>query len=320
VRHDLAVAQQLCGMDVMTRDAAKVERGELFVFDEAIVSAVAESIRTSSPQEAYKFPVTVEALEQLKNLLPKKIALVESPGSDFDKTISIRRLLATEELWKEKSNRDALASWIVRDWGGVRRGKKADEEDSGEEISEKKLERILDKADKYHQNGKSRMSDVASWSKYLAFRYPAHHAIYDARTAYALNWLLWTAQAKLFFPFPPGRNSLLIALDYRLWLAAAVLSREVVEARLEKDIQSRESDGGKSSFVSDCLSDFTIDGRRYYAVYCDLLRQIARKVYGNDDEWGLTKVEMTLFALATTSVLREVFSVLVPNISTDAHA
>ena len=304
----------------MTREAATVERRELCLFDEAIVNTVAESIRTSSPQDVYKFPVTAEALEQLKNCLPDKVELVESPGSDFDKTIAIRRLLATEELWNEKSNRDALASWIIRDWGGVRREEDADERDSGDKTSKKKLGTILDIADKYHQNGKSRMSDVASWSKYLAFRYPAHHAIYDARTAYALNWLLWKARSKRFFPFPPGRNSLLSALDYRLWLAAAVLSREIVEARLEEDIQSRESDGGKSSIVSDCLNDFTIDGRRYYVVYCDLLRRIANKVYGKDDEWGLTKVEMTLFALATTSVVREVFSALVPDISTDAHA
>jgi len=283
---------------------------------DATVKALATAIQGYKLEDVYQFPLDEKSLERLKTILPPETALpISAAGTVFDRTLALRKVLANSRLWSNTRCRVSLAGWVIKDWGGIKSKNKPDEEDAAAPKNGKLLATLLDKADEYHRKCEFAVTDVASWSKYLAFRFPATRAIFDARTAYALNWLLWQStksSRKEYFPSPPGRNTLLNALDYRLWLAAKVLGRQKVAKVIEEDIASREREGGKSSAVSDCMSAFALSGKSFYEEYCSLLSAVAREVYPQDPTWGLTKIEMTLFGIATTDIARKVFNTIVP--------
>jgi hypothetical protein len=187
-----------------------------------------------------------------------------------------------------------LARWIVERWGGIRGRTK-----------EGNFERAIADAEQAHSAGKGfRMESVASWSKYLAFRYPHKRAIYDARVAYALNWLLFQCRAERFFPFPEGRNSSLQALNYEVW-AAHQRHGDAVLSYFDEDIEAK-----KSRFRRTLRANMWLDAAFAYQDYCHLLRKTADMAYVGDD-WGLTKVEMALFAMAPGPIARDVFNVMI---------
>lgn len=287
---------------------AQVERGP--AFSEDIIKALAKKIQPYNVQTMYQFPVSQEAIDRLEKLLPVGTAFdIARQDMPYDKTLALRKLFSDPELWNHDSRRVEFANWVVSDWGGLRKSASVKRSDK----DRKAFEELIREADSAERSGKFAGAGIASWSKYLAFRYPKRFAIYDARTAYSLNWLLSQCDAKKYFRFPKGRNSLLNAFDYRLWLAAKVIGRERVGDIIEVDVLNRERDGGDSRAVSDCMKELELRNRSFYADYCELLISVAREVYPDDLAWGLTKVEMTLFGIATTDIIREVFATLVPS-------
>jgi len=93
-----------------------------------------------------------------------------------------------------------LAHWIVVEWGGIRSGSNTIRDWSRElgDHTPTELDVFSTKMGKYR---------ISSWSKLLAFTDPKTHAIYDARTAVALNCILSELGEKTGFYMPVGRNS-----------------------------------------------------------------------------------------------------------------
>jgi hypothetical protein len=92
-----------------------------------------------------------------------------------------------------------LSVWIVKEWGGIKRGTDAipDWCDELSDFSHASIEAFA-----------TRMGSVriSSWSKVIAFASPSTDAIYDARTAVAINCALYTMGIKDGFFMPLGRN------------------------------------------------------------------------------------------------------------------
>ncbi len=92
-----------------------------------------------------------------------------------------------------------LANWIIRDWGGIKRGLQAIPEwmEAFGDFNDVNIRAFI------ANNGTKRIS---SWSKLLAFANPENAAIYDARTSVALNFALRKLEDGRQFYIPLGQN------------------------------------------------------------------------------------------------------------------
>lgn len=137
-------------------------------------------------------------------------------GTDFDhaafgedsaaQNIALKNHLS--EYWPKQKYEEKLrlASWIVRDWGGIKRN------------SPTTIASYVDKADA--ERPATPLKGVASYSKVLAMKQPDRFAIYDARTAASilaiqlLNREQLRDGDRLLFPIPPGQNSTIAGNEY----------------------------------------------------------------------------------------------------------
>lgn len=110
------------------------------------------------------------------------------------------RLLVSPHL--KSGDQDLIAKlsiWIVKEWGGIKRGTDVIS-DWCTELSDFNHTAIADFV------GKMGTSRISSWSKIIAFASPSTDAIYDARTAVAINCALYTMGLREGFVMPVGRN------------------------------------------------------------------------------------------------------------------
>lgn len=124
-----------------------------------------------------------------------------------EKTIIIKSILK-EELKKGLSYLD-FASWIVNDWGNIKRFVAKNNED--------KLNQLRDNI--IQQNNEDytdiiEWEGISSYSKVASFLNEEKFAVYDSRVAFTLNWLIFTNKlhekdggSMKFFRQPDGRNS-----------------------------------------------------------------------------------------------------------------
>ena len=149
---------------------------------------------------AYPWSVGPQARRELAELLPG----VETTGlfTTEDAAVinmSLRDRLSPILAGEGRPRAARAALWIVKSWGGIKRG--ADQvavwsEALGDYDDERVIEFI-------EARGTARIS---SWSKLLAFAKPMHHAIYDARTAVALNCALAQLGDERRFHMPASQN------------------------------------------------------------------------------------------------------------------
>jgi hypothetical protein len=96
--------------------------------------------------------------------------------------------------------RAKLARWIITDWGGIKRG--ADKIPGWSErlgdYSPERVDAFVDEMDNRR---------VSSWSKMLSFARPNTDAVYDARTAVALNCILFNMGCRVGFRMPSSQNT-----------------------------------------------------------------------------------------------------------------
>lgn len=92
-----------------------------------------------------------------------------------------------------------LSVWIVKEWGGIKRGTDAIP-DWCTELSDFNHTAIANFV------GRMGTLRISSWSKIIAFASPLTDAIYDARTAVAINCALYTMGLREGFVMPLGRN------------------------------------------------------------------------------------------------------------------
>ena len=265
-------------------------------FPDEVIKQLCQKIKKFSPEEIYKFDFSNEIIIELNNILGEVALTLESlEKTPYERTCAVRALLEDAKWWADRGQVEKLARWIATSWGRVDR--KASDNS--------KLNALIDRVNSNNFD----MERIATWSKYIAFRYPKERAIFDARTVFSLNWFIYESGGQKFFPFLAGENTLLSALDYQLWLATKVLGSDSIRASLKNEIDDNFK---KSRTVSQSVKKITIDQSYAYEIYCDLLKCIANEIYPSD-AWGLTKVEMILFSIASTSVALSVYTTMIAN-------
>lgn len=258
----------------------------------------------------YQWPLAgqLESLMGKCDPVPAWLDELSIGAQDSDKSETFSMTLTLREnipamLKVDGEQADEIKTWIVRDWGGIQRG------------DEEGLQACILQAEDEHQcafkpttrnkSGKREFTfdRVASWSKYLAFKYPDQYAIYDARVIYSLNWLLRNTGAKKYLPFLDGQNSVMGLLNYNMHLLLAHHGKQKLLDRLKVDIKSREDNPGmKSRLRSDLEKGLFVRKQEAYSEYCDLLRELAGIIYPDDKKHGLTKIEMILFSVADKAI------------------
>ncbi|MDD5300329.1 MAG: DUF2779 domain-containing protein [Gallionella sp.] len=227
--------------------------------------------------------------------------------------------------------------WIVKDWGGIQ----LRHEQSEDRLSDCIKQAVIQDASvvKQHARNKSGKKEfslerIASWSKYLAFKFPQRCAIYDARVIFSLNWLLLEIKnaaseqkkSKIgdegefkFFPFLEGQNSVMGLLNYDIHLLLSHYHEDVLLKALDDDIKNRNKKGGKSRLRSSLEKGLFIRDQEAYSEYCDLLNVLAETIYpdkdGVADTHRLTKIEMILFSIADKAIATEVMNSFTGKIS-----
>ena len=131
-----------------------------------------------------------------EELLFKKLCVIVNGDTWFSKNMDLKKKLCNEWKSADKDRRVKIATYYVRDWGGIKTNKPATIERYVEILS----------------NGKQpEFSGVASWSKIAAIVNPEAHAIFDTRVAFSLNALQFLSEAGVsgWFPKMGGRNTLI---------------------------------------------------------------------------------------------------------------
>lgn len=206
---------------------------------------------------------------------------------NYSLTLKLREKMQVELQSSDLGRTAKIAEWIVKDWGGIPLGND--------------LPACVKRAEEEHVRnvGEFTFERIASWSKFLAFKYPQKYAIYDARVVYSLNWILLVSGAKKFLPVLEGRNSVMGLLDYKLRLLIDVHGKSRIEVALA------ERKGNKTHFMSGLEKDVFFEKTKAFSIYCYLLSLVAAQIYPNDSH-GLTKVEMILFSIADRGIAQDV--------------
>ena len=106
--------------------------------------------------------------------------------------------------------RHALAKWIIARWGRIGTNKPETVTKYIRELGNFEPTAVTTFIGRQGTNG------ISSWSKMIAFADPANHAIYDSRTAVALNCVLAHIGNMSAFAMPPGRGTNVRAATDRL--------------------------------------------------------------------------------------------------------
>lgn len=139
-------------------------------------------------------------LRKLSQIIPQEDLEVAYPYHDkILANQNIRKIISPYLRGQDRVLSAELAVWIVREWGGIKRGSEECRVWSEElgDYSRRSIDEFTARL------GNQRIS---SWSKLLAFAAPETEAIYDARTAVAINCALYAANITAGFYMPSGRN------------------------------------------------------------------------------------------------------------------
>jgi hypothetical protein len=162
-------------------------------------------------RQSYPWPVSQSCRDRVAALIPHdEWAAIFAVDDWALVNRNLRVTLAPHLSGPDRSHAAAVARWIVRDWGGIRRGPE---------------ETINHWSDTFGTYGDVAVSGfiehqgtyrISSWSKLLAFADHANHAIYDARTAVALNCALAQLNDLRRFHMPASRHAQVGAARGRL--------------------------------------------------------------------------------------------------------
>jgi hypothetical protein len=281
-----------------------VQNKKLQIFSNPIIQNVSKRVEKYSSPEAlsklYKWnlPALPEILKQeFEEFLKQHLSL--DVTNSYGKTIALRRWIEGQLSDSDPVISQVMYRWIVKDWGGIKTGK-------DDVLTDGVLNAIKAHAESLE---KFTFERISSWSKVIAFRFPKTRAIYDVRVIYSLNWfLLESGHAGKFFPPSSGRNSLINFFSYEQDLYLRVHGRPKIIQAFKEELEKRMSSDKsmKSSMVTSLGKVVYIAQDYAYQSYCNLLQEIAIKLFGADDDFGVTKVEMILFSIADGDVIDDV--------------
>ena len=217
----------------------------------------------------------IEHLKELSKAIPLETAYDwEMPASipidippdvvgPFSRNIYLKENLA---LLLESDNELKIHYWIIRDWGGIRTF----------QVGVRNDERIRTFKDEIRRGRltRSTFASISSLSKLSSFWEPARYAIYDSRTIFSLNWLIFRyCEEKHLFPQPIGRSTAISDYDTQTLFR---LSRTDHQYRSHKTA---------------------------YHDYCSFLQDLSEEIYGNRKPYF---VEMLLFLAAPVYIIDDI--------------
>jgi hypothetical protein len=167
------------------------------------------------------------------------------------------------DQWTNSTNSQKikLATWVVKDWGGIKGNKSSTIE---------KYVKLVDQSDP-----ETPIKGVASYSKILAIKNPIKYAIYDARVAASLNAIQIICDVnssdsqKLFFPYLPGRNTKIQGTKTQQGFVKIANKKRLMELGFQP-----------------VKRDYA------YGLYLELLSQLTNKI----DDVDIVDIEMLLFS------------------------
>lgn len=145
---------------------------------------------------SYAWPIGAVARARLAALMPG----TRLPADLAAANLALRAMMPNAFAQADTAGRCALATWIVADWGGVRGNGTGRLAGYVARMGDFSLEALSAFADSEPIEG------VSSWSKLLSMAAPETFAIYDARTAVALNIALARTGDDRRFHMPSSKN------------------------------------------------------------------------------------------------------------------
>jgi hypothetical protein len=222
----------------------------------------------------------------------EKFGILIKGDTWFEKTINLKLALRKriEEKTKDQNELEKIATYFIKDWGGIRRFSKP------EEVVE--MFGNMTGTDVCPKDFKPTFKSISSWSKWASLVCPKWACVYDARVAYSINAINYlSGGVHKIFPIPEGRNTRLNLFD---------VSTLILSAKIKETDKSEPKFIRKSYFVADSAA---------YIEYLSVVRGVSQRLW-NDHE-HIHEVEMLLFALADIAIYESVFArIKVDNYST----
>ena len=168
------------------------------VWDDDKCHKVWTSMVTNIP---YNWPVDKPAQLKRSRILAEQFDENSSLFcDDLDSSIVFRTKLGEILKGNDRSKAKEVATWIVVDWGKIR---------SGAATVSKWIDMLssFDGMSVYTFVDSMGTNRISSWSKILAFAEPQKYAVYDSRTAVALNSAMIIAKIRPHFHMPLSQSS-----------------------------------------------------------------------------------------------------------------
>lgn len=166
------------------------------------ITVHASGMWSSVKNTTYKWKFGSQARERLIAMAPSAAQALNHDNVEVNRRI--REILAPILRGADHERRSAACRWVISDWGGIHGNSDVRLKAYADGLGDGTLSAADTFARARGVNG------VSSWSKVLAFAHPSHHAIYDSRTAIALNILLRAAGSPHRFRMPATRNTKLV--------------------------------------------------------------------------------------------------------------
>lgn len=145
-----------------------------------------------------EWPVGPAVKNWLNRIAPEiDSKLLDKPG-DVDATMALRKDLQPH-LRSER--RDKTCCWIIKGWGGIKRGDNELLAQTFRAFSKPDVDLAIKELDN------KTFRRISSWSKLASFAFPEQFAIFDSRTAAAVNCIMMKANLAPGFYVPPANGS-----------------------------------------------------------------------------------------------------------------
>jgi len=210
----------------------------------------------------------------------------DSKIEKLDKEVGLK-FIVTLGLNDEEKDKELIAKWIIKTWGGITR------------ISDSSIKDIVENINSKEYS----FEKISSWSKVHSFKNIDTDVIYDSRVIYSVNWLLLHLDNdSKFFLQPKGRNIRLITFP----VSAIInfkntnlidISKQGSKAFEEIYLKENEVYVKYKEFVS------LLNAELWSDEYIDLTKLIGKKIYLREYSFF---TELLLFNMADDVIVDDV--------------
>lgn len=166
-------------------------------WDTEIVKNLWRVVNRGAPYDWKLTSYQINNLRELIEDLPKDLFYVDNATTSR----ALRKYITKPLRCGDINTRNSIARWIISVWGGIRGNRNSTICDYVEKLKDFDVPAV----EKFVLE--QRNCGISSWSKLLAFADSDRYAIYDLRTAVALNCALTQCKNSVSFAMPPGRGS-----------------------------------------------------------------------------------------------------------------